>query len=448
MYQNNTTHKTNNGFGHSSEAAAKPNEMEYQIEKSLYQAPQLFPSIWRRLYGAENRFYFPAIGEEGIWAGITTILDKCLPTSKEMKDWLIENKWEGLFLRAEYGTAGHTAIADFTLGLDWRNNIAKKEWFGKIENMIVAWNNTISAYKIEQLLMIETPIKGKINGCNYVTTVDFCAKMRVPYIVKKEKIVETGEVYKVGDKAGQPKTKVEKYTETEWRTETWIIDFKTNYDGKENKDYYDSHLFQLIAQKRAIKQQYNIDVTRIFNWTEKAFKVDNGDNTFQLVEWVMEGNERVGAWQHKGFSQADFTVLLCHMKVAKVRGFNIPSGKLRAKSYVWDSDNRLVPISSVITYKEFVENWRKQKENKEIEEEMDSTDTHQLLFIRSTYPEYTSIRAEHYAESDNEWILKGYVKDMQQADIDRLIGEQEGDCADQRATFKAKKDWFLLVKSL
>jgi len=424
---------------------------DYNIEKTLYQAPHLLPSIWRRLYSAENRFYFPAMGDIEILAGITTILDKALPTPKQMKDWLIVNKWEGLQLRANYGTAVHAAIAEWLLGNPkWFDSVPDQHK-SKVWNAVIAFANTIRKYKIVKLLLVETPVKGCIEGCDYVTTVDLCAEFEVPHMVTIEIDEPTGETYKSGAKKGQFKTKKVKKTETEIRIETWILDTKSNYDEKEKgeKSYYDTNLFQLLAQKEAIFQTYGIVVDRVFNWSELPFLTDNDDNTYQLTEWVLDGvQERIKGWSHKGYSHKKINTFRKYMSIALDEGHNKPSGKLKAKSFIVDEYGRTCPTTSIITYREFVEDWRKQKENKEIEEEMDSTDTHRLLFIRSTYPEYVSMRAEYYANNDEEWILKGYVRDMPQADIDRLIGEQEEDCANQEIIFRARKDWFLLVKSL
>lgn len=428
--------------------------MEYQIEEALYQAPSLSPSIWRRLHAAHNRFYYPVMGEIKTLAGITTILEKCLPSSKEKIDWLIKNGWEGLGLYAEFGTAGHTVLAEYNLGNDWTQSISKKEWQSKLDNLIVAWDNTLSKYEIVELLLVETPVWGKINGCEYVTTIDFCAKMRVPYRVKKERVVETGEFYQKDtkeNKKGDPKTKIEKYTETEYKEEIWIIDYKTNYDSKDSKDYYDSHLFQLLAQKKAMKLSYNIDVDRIFNWSDLAFKTDRLDNTFQLVEWVVQGKEYVGDWNHKGFSPKKFTVLNNHMQNALLEGWNLADGKLKSKVYLKNAKGRTVPMYSTITYTEWVEEWRKQKENKIIEEEMDSTELFQTLFIRSEYPELITLAAENHANKDAEWILKGYIRDIPREELMKLIGKEEASYyrnANPLIGFEARKDWFLLIKPI
>lgn len=407
--QNDTTHnnKTDNGFGHSSEAKSKPKMQEFNIEKAEYQSESLPRSPYRRLYGVNNRFYFHAYEKGEIWAGITTITDKVLPKSKEQIEWLIKHGYEGLNMYAAFGTAGHTVIGEMTLGRDWQACIPEK-WYNKLFDLAISYQNFIDKFPIDELLLCEAPVKGVWNNCDYITTLDRLSVHIVPYTIKKERQVPTGEFYKTGAKAGQPKMRPEKYTETAYRREVWLVDFKTNFDEKEDKGYYDSNLMQLLAGKIAVEQTYGIKVDRIFNWSEKAFKVDNGDNTFQLCEWVHEDNEFEGDWLHKSYKDIDVEGFSCLMRYAAIKGYNRPSGKIKTRLSV---GNR--PVVSVVTYSEFVEGWQKKEADNTVTAEVFTTSKAEVTFLSAgDHKEYLQMRAEVMANENPNYIILGAVEGL------------------------------------
>jgi len=407
LYQNDKNHNktTNNGFGHSSEAESNNKMQEFNIESAQYEA--LPRSPYRRLYGVNNRFYFHAYKKGEIWSGITTITDKVLPKSKEQIEWLMKNGYEGLNMYAQFGTAGHTIIGEMTLGNDWQSNLPEK-WYNKLFDLAISYQNFLDKFPIDELLLCEAPVKGVWNSCDYITTLDRLSVHIVPYIVKKERQVPTGEFYKTGAKAGQEKMKPEKYTETVYRREVWLVDFKTNYDEKEDKSYYDSNFMQLLAGKIAVEQSYGIKVDRIFNWSEKAFKVDNGDNTYQLLEWVHESKEFEGDWLHKTYTDKKVRGFGHLMAYAESEGYNRPTGKIRARQIV---NNR--PIISVVSYDEFVEVWQKKESMNVVDVETITTSTAEVTFLSTgDHKEYLQMKAEIMANFDNEYIILGLVETL------------------------------------
>lgn len=299
---------------------------------------------------AGSRFYwFIKDGKPTPAIGVTTFLGKVMPESKFLTDWKVEygKDWPILLdLTAQYGTYMHKFCSDILKGLgmplqmdiDLAKDVVRKiSAFEKVSTNMVE-KNLISFAKfvkdfgvqpllIEALLVYETP-----EGYHYCMAQDILAKCT--YNKKTKVQVEDG-VYVRGDKKGQPKFRDE-IVETPV-TEVWCIDMKSNPFDKET-NFYDSHFYQLMATKKAVKQNFGIDVDRIVNWKPKKWKGADSIGEYALKEWKP--------------TQNDWEILDCYEKLAGRLGIFAPKGTLEEIDVTKDTFEEMY---REVGYQEFVD---------------------------------------------------------------------------------------------
>lgn len=277
--------------------------------------------IWRLCEQQGNRFYFS--GKKRVRSGITTILQNIMPTSKHLLQWFADNGEAELQRTADLGSLLHLMILRFIKGEDWWTSILPGAVSKSEENLLRKWMVSMRNFEQDYFpgitpLLLEVPLGGKIAGCEYACTIDFLSEIIIPDTV----MVEGEEVYRSGKNKGQKKM----VAVTNAKRVMAIVDFKSNPYEKDKK-FYDSHLFQLLAQKQAVFMQTGIVVERIFNWTPTAWREDNGANTYKLVEWVLEGQKPVGT-NYQTYTNKDVKQFYLFMKLAKLKGINTPSGNI------------------------------------------------------------------------------------------------------------------------
>lgn len=328
----------------------------------------LKPKLTFHLFEKDShRFYYGLINKEvRVLAGITTLLSKTVK-SDFLDKWKIENNGNGkLEWSAKYGSGVHWA----TYLMDTKQTDACWDFIEKLPEFekdktlkeLTAWRNFRKKFKLT-LLLAEVPLYANIEGCEYITTVD-----RIFIRHGKEKcIVEepTGEVYQKNgkgyekgdlkrDKDGKPLTrKVEVIREAQ--PEIWIIDLKSNPFDKEKKEYYDTHLYQLMAQKAAFHQNFKGNLptkVRIFNWSATDWREDNGDNTYTLTEWRKDDYEKRD-WETKNYTQQDQALFYHYLQIAMLKEYNKPSGALR-EWYKFDLESEGI-TNKKISYQEWAE---------------------------------------------------------------------------------------------
>lgn len=134
-------------------------------------------------------------------------------------------------------------------------------------------------------MLIEAMILSEpINGESYAMTLDLLCELEVD-----ETHIETIEdgVYKSGERKGQPRIVETKVTEKVKKIA--ICDFKSNTGGKDRKQFYLSHAYQLHAAKKAVEFTYpEVKVDMIMNFAPNAWKTAP---SFSLKEWSLSDKE-------------------------------------------------------------------------------------------------------------------------------------------------------------
>lgn len=262
---------------------------------------------FRRYDDGRHRFYYRMFdGKPELLTGITTIIRGIYPTSQYLIDFIVENPDVG-WISARYGSLFHHLVEMFLKGANWFEDLPPIESpdYRKIRKEMISFKRFFDTFQIKPRL-VEVPLKGTIRGCSYVTTLDLVIDVKFDFPLPKKRNQER---------------------EFETRTETWIVDLKSNYLEKARKAFLpEVHLPQLLAQKVAFEQSFPSErVDRIFNWAATAWLDDKGDNTYSLVEWTKVPKEKK-MWNYKGYKKADEDAFYALMAVAKKKKLNIPRG--------------------------------------------------------------------------------------------------------------------------
>lgn len=255
---------------------------EYLADEML---PQLTsPFRLRRIEIGKLRFYYEAIETQDgydilLYLGSTGFIKSVLPENKYLTNWRIdlavsmssaEKVDEYVDLTADYGTIMHMSFADIcktgrfvpdritdivASRVIQKNTPAflHRMWLEAIMMDCLSFMQFIHDYEVN-VLAIEFPIKYRGVG----TCIDLVAQ-----ITTKEKGF-WGEVYKSGDKKGEPKES--------YRLNTFvaIIDFKSGRKG-----FYDSHEAQLEYCKEAWNSFFAgtpYEVKKVFNWSPNDWR--------------------------------------------------------------------------------------------------------------------------------------------------------------------------------
>lgn len=261
------------------------------------------------------RFYWWDDGGIQTGAGITSLIGAVMPESKFLTDWKLKygNKWEQVFSdTAEYGTLMHTAFLSLMARLDIAPlmdamreiSIRNGQSYDQPEKNIYSFLKFAEDYKVNPLIF-EGQILDKFNGGNYCMTIDLLCEATV---IEKTKLTTPDGVYSRGVNKGQPRF-IEETIKTEKKIKM-VVDFKSNYFEKEKKAFYDTHHYQLIAAKRAVKRNFNIDVERICNFAPNNWRTEP---SYTLHEWDT--------------TDRDISLFNAYMELARLRGLFTPSGK-------------------------------------------------------------------------------------------------------------------------
>lgn len=254
-----------------------------------------------------NRFYWYR-NEDGtgrILPGITTWVGAVMPESKFLTDWKIKwgKDWEKVLnATAEYGTVYHMCVEHILTHNEYptqdliakaKEAIAVLKSYDKSIPMNMIDKNLISFikfkedYKIDPILMEAKLVVATSTGHEYALTLDLLCKMTIKEETTTE--VEAG-VYSKGKNKGQ--VKYEKVKEVKEVTKLALVDFKSNPFNKDSKGFFDSHKYQLIGAKAAVKQNFNSDVDILMNFTPNGWVSKVGDYTQKTWE-ITEQDENV-----------------------------------------------------------------------------------------------------------------------------------------------------------
>jgi len=202
-----------------------------------------------------------------------------------------------------------------------------------IQKNLISFRKFQEDYKVSPLLIEALLVYDMGNETYYCMTVDLLAE--VTYEKKWKEEVQVGEFVR-GDKKGQPK--YENQERSEVVTETVCIDFKSNPFDKEDKSFFDSHKYQLIAAKKAVMQNFDINPVRLMNWSPKSWKGESKLGAYTLHEWKVTNN--------------DYEVFSIYEQLSSRLGHFIPSGMVEDINL---NKERASEMYRTFSYTEYVE---------------------------------------------------------------------------------------------
>lgn len=294
-----------------------------------------------------NRFYWwQDEGNVVIGAGITSWLKKVMPESIFLTDWKVKYGKDHntvLNLTADYGTQLHAMFAHilihgaypeagmFETARDYLMQLKKWESgipYDQPEKDVAAFIQWTRDYQVKPL-MVEAVLPCHTDrGDWYCMTADLPCELTLTETIE----VEEG-VLKSGPNKGQPKM-VKKKVE---RKITACVDFKSNPFGKDSKSFFDAHKYQLIATKKAMLQNFGIEVDEVYNWSP--------DN------WRTEPKYTFTRWN---ITDRDEQLFRKYEELAGLTGAFIPSGNIRVFNDKWSAENPDAHLFRSYGYEEYV----------------------------------------------------------------------------------------------
>lgn len=317
------------------------------------------PAITLNRYddNSENRFYYYFEYENGVRRtrtaiGITSLLSLVLPTSTYLTQWKIDNAedWSKILSNtSNFGTALHICYSEWLVKrsvpvevLDSARNIAVESGSSteSANKSMLSFLKWVEDYNVKPILSEAMILSEPIDGESYALTLDLLAEVTVEEVTVE--LVEDG-IWQRGEKKGQPKI-VENKIKSKVK-KIALIDFKTNMSEKEQKQFYDSHLYQVIAGAKAVS----------FNYPD--IKIDLLCN-FSSVGWRTEPKYNFKIWEP---NDVDYELFDLYIRIGRLKGFFTPSGKkfiaptefkdgitsndFKYLSYVEYVDNYLNPVN-------------------------------------------------------------------------------------------------------
>lgn len=244
------------------------------VEPMYFDADALREPTYKlfRIYTPKGRFYYTYNnGDVNLYLGVTTMLQKLLPTGEGLIKWMCDMGYdkskEYAKERAYYGTLMHNEIAKFLINkkysLDLLPSIVdeycskeypqrREEWTEDLTSDMLAFAQFCADYNIIPLA-IEVALA---HPDGYSGTVDLLCRMTI------QEEGYWGEVYKSGDNKGNPKLTKQP------RQIIASVDFKSGRKG-----FYDGHEVQLESYRSLIHENFpDIKVEKIFNWSPKEWR--------------------------------------------------------------------------------------------------------------------------------------------------------------------------------
>lgn len=313
------------------------------FKSEIIAAPKV--SLKRFDDGKSNRFYYWGEGENiNIGIGITSLLSQVIPESSFLTDWKLKygDNWKKVLNEAaEYGTLMHAIYNEWLIKNEVPEEMMQKaremcSRTGKSANMIdkdlLAFIKFTEDYKVKPLVLEGLLRSESVNGQHYALAIDCLCSMTIQD--KTKTTVEDGE-YVRGEKKGEKKYK--EVTEVKEKNIIAVIDFKSNSFEKESKSFYESHLYQLIAAKKAVLHNFNLEVDAMFNFAPNAWRTEP---TYSLKEWKPTDN--------------DYALFDAYINLACLKGVMSPKGSI----FVPPAFNKNTKSSDyrIISYRDFIQN--------------------------------------------------------------------------------------------
>ncbi len=295
-------------------------ETKHQLEWAEFKsAIMATPKVQvKRFDNGTNRFYYFGEEEKTIAAGITSVLSNILPESDFVTEWKLKygKDWRKVLeSAASYGTFMHQIYSEWLVKryvpkelLDSARKVCTEN--SKSSDMpekdLLSFIKFCEDYKVEPLVLEGLLISEPVNGDHYAMAIDCLCKMTITD--KTKETVEDG-VYVRGDKKGQVKYK--EVTNETSRTIIANLDFKSNFFEKDSKSFYESHLYQLIAAKRAVEYNFSVEVDSMFNFSPNAWRKEP---TYSLKEWKP--------------TEIDYKLFDAYINLAQLKGLFTPKGNI------------------------------------------------------------------------------------------------------------------------
>ena len=240
-------------------------------------------TLWRRMNHSGARFYFAEKNKEIIvGCGITTAISESFGEPKPLREWKdARPNWKAeLKKMADYGTLCHIGLGELVKdgGISAETLKIAEEVFDKklqFKKDMLSLKKFLIDYKVK-VYFLEGILGREYTSANGTTSyicsaIDMFAELT---ITEKTKVLVEDGVYVRGEKKGQPKM-VEETVSKE--VECYgIIDLKSNYDEKEEKQFFTSHKGQLIFGRGLLAE--NFDVTkeqiRMFNLSPLGWRTE------------------------------------------------------------------------------------------------------------------------------------------------------------------------------
>lgn len=236
-----------------------------------------------------NRFYYwMDNGEIKIASGTTTPFGRVSTDRSNIEKWKeIHPNWRQLLdVSSEYGTLEHSVNGDIMLnkGIDpIKLTQMQKLAYENGSNFDMPIKDILAFLKFhEDFELIPLVIEGVLiwkdpqTGEYLAMTIDLLSELN---IITKTKETIRGGVYVRGDKKGQPKM-IETTKEIKTK-EIILLDFKGNFFEKDKKSFFETNKMQLIAAKLAVEQNFNLKVTRLYNFAPNNWRTTPSYTLFE-----------------------------------------------------------------------------------------------------------------------------------------------------------------------
>jgi len=263
----------------------------------------------RRINTPKGRYYYAydeSMADPQIFIGMTSLLAVVIPKPEGLIKWMCsvgyDSSKEYMRVRASYGTFLHIQIAQYHLdGKKYDLDAVEKtlidyikkeprevvesrhfdlsEWVRDIKMDLLSWFAFVKDYNVRPLA-IEIPLA---HPDGYSGTLDIPCRMDIP-----EKGM-WGEVYKSGEKKGQPKQS------TRYREVVAIADIKSTRKGTAHDDYR----FQLAGYKKLWDYSFpDTPIEKMYNWSPNEWRKSPtytlSDKTDDVDDEVFDGAVKLG----------------------------------------------------------------------------------------------------------------------------------------------------------
>jgi hypothetical protein len=219
-----------------------------------------------------------------LYTSLTTSINQSMPTPVQLEDWKFQHgKKEAdrlMRVAANYGTLMHMEIGKFIKekcydldGVDaaienylsdisfWDEDC--KQWSSKLKEDMLAFVQFFSDYEVVPL------------GLEYVLLSDkrgFGTPIDLVCLLTVDEKGEWGEVYKSGERKGQPKETVKRVQKRA------IINFKSGRKG-----FYETHGIQMECERLLWDENFpDTPIDIAMNWAPSDWKVNPG---YKIKEW-------------------------------------------------------------------------------------------------------------------------------------------------------------------